>query len=1155
VQRTGSTTEPQEPADRTQTIAPRSGEPVHGTDPTLRARGTPEVAHVESGPGAALPVDDPERYRDAVEHARGGLGRVVRARDIRLGRTVAVKELLKKSPIAEQLFVREALITARLQHPGIVPVHEAGRWPSGEPYYVMKLVQGRTLKEVIGQRRTLPERLALLPHVITVAEAIGYAHSEHVIHRDIKPANVVVGDFGETVVVDWGLARDGKRDVPDVPVDVSAESGSGETRTSTVSGKVIGTPQYMPPEQARGDIVDQRADVYALGALLYETLAGQPPYSGPDSQAILAQVLEGPPRALSELVPALSTDLLAIVGKAMCRDPRDRYFSGRELAEDLKRFQTGQLVTAHVYRTRDLLRRWLQRHRGQVAVAVFGSLLLVAIAIGFVRRIVDERNAANRERTRAETALAAASERQQQLVMLQAETSLRRDPTAAVAWLKTYPEDAPNQEALPGLLDEAIAAGVARHVWRERDWVYDAAFTPDGTQIATASKDGDVRLYDVAGGGVRVLGHHEGGVSTVEFSPDGTMLATGGMQGGIRLWNAGASQPGAPIRSLDGHRSQVQHMAFSADGKHLLSEAERTATFEWNVTTGASRELRPIDADMFWIAVAPNDWKRALVAPAQGDLMLADSTGVHTLAKMTRGAAAVAVSHDGNRGVVHDGEQLFSIELVRGGSQLKPLAPYRGHVWSIEFSRDDRKIAVSGDRHEIVLIDVPSGRIEMLRGHFDTVYELAFTRDGNKLLSTSDDGTARVWDLAHGGSRVLRGHEDDVYGARFSPDETMVVTTSFDRSARLWRLDTAEMKVLGGDADAITGLELFDGDRQALIASEPQRASVWNLETGVRTDLFVGDLGPKMRYPVLAAGGRHVALPREDGSIDLWVDGVHRGLPARDDRVNVADFSSDGSVLYTGARNGVVRRWETATGLDRVLIDENDSIYELAAMEDRDQVVVSVGNDVVLLDGEGHRLARGNLGPRSGKYCQKVHATFNPHGDRVAISRCDATATVWTPRTGAMVDLEDIGFWAGMLAFSSDGSRIIGGMADRTVRLWDAETGKLVATLPGHSDFVTAIALSPDGARLASSSYDRTLRVWDLASGASHVLRGHEASVDHVAWTHDGKRLVSASRDGTIRVWRAPPPGPPSPGEARERLHDITTAVIGPDDRPCTSGV
>ena len=196
--------------DRTETLAPRPKRPSLAGDLASDPTEAAPVRLSESAPPSSL-SDDPDRYEQVGEHARGGLGRVVRAVDKRLGRTVAVKELLRHDASNEARFLREAMITARLEHPGIVPVHEAGRWPNGDPYYVMKLVEGRTLKELIDERKTLRERLELLPNVIAIADAVGYAHSEGVIHRDLKPSNVIVGEFGETIVVDWGLARDRKR--------------------------------------------------------------------------------------------------------------------------------------------------------------------------------------------------------------------------------------------------------------------------------------------------------------------------------------------------------------------------------------------------------------------------------------------------------------------------------------------------------------------------------------------------------------------------------------------------------------------------------------------------------------------------------------------------------------------------------------------------------------------------------------------------------------------------------------------------------------------------------------------------------------------------------------------------------------------------------
>src|SRR5262249_35873643 len=202
------------------------------------------------------------------EHARGGLARVSRVHARDLGRDIAIKELITRGHVGEVRFVREALITARLEHPGIVPVYEAGRWPDGTPFYAMKLVSGRPLRDLIAERATVDQRIGLLHHVISVADAMAYAHARNIIHRDLKPANVIVGDFGETVVIDWGLAKD--LSMADEQAEGSATSRSASAGDVTTAGSVIGTRAYMAPEQERGERVDQRADVFAIGAMLWE---------------------------------------------------------------------------------------------------------------------------------------------------------------------------------------------------------------------------------------------------------------------------------------------------------------------------------------------------------------------------------------------------------------------------------------------------------------------------------------------------------------------------------------------------------------------------------------------------------------------------------------------------------------------------------------------------------------------------------------------------------------------------------------------------------------------------------------------------------------------------------------------------------------------
>jgi serine/threonine protein kinase len=360
-----------------------------------------------------LPTVSAQHYRADREIARGGMGRIVAAEDHRLGRPVALKELLEPAPELLGRFQREALITARLQHPGIVPVYEAGCWPSGEPFFAMKLVSGRPLDQVIGDAKTLEERLALLPRIAAATEAIAYAHSQRVIHRDLKPANILIGEFGETVVIDWGLAK--SLDDVDGPLSSqriarpAKQPSTAHRRTEpgsstlTVAGAVMGTPAYMAPEQARGEPVDQRADVFALGAMLYHLLAGVPPYNARTATDVIAAAAIGKVVPLAARERGAPADLVAIVQRAMAPLPIDRYADAGELASELRRFLTGQLVSAHRYTAGQRVNRFVQRHRAAVTIAVLAAIGFAAGGTFAVRRILHERDVADHARQLADT--------------------------------------------------------------------------------------------------------------------------------------------------------------------------------------------------------------------------------------------------------------------------------------------------------------------------------------------------------------------------------------------------------------------------------------------------------------------------------------------------------------------------------------------------------------------------------------------------------------------------------------------------------------------------------------------------------------------------------------------------------------------------------
>lgn len=331
------------------------------------------------------------RYTTLEGSGQGGMGKVYLVRDAQLGREVALKELTPRgaagSPegdeeerVAFARFTREARVTAQLQHPAITPVYELGRRVDGSYYYTMKYVRGRTLAAALKDARTLDDRLKLLPHYVALCHAIAFAHSRGVIHRDIKPANVMVGDFGETVVVDWGLAKiKGIVETPARPVSPDDETwvrsserapsdGPHDDGLRTLHGTALGTPAYMPPEQAQGLIgsLDQRSDIYSLGAVLYEILSGRRPFGGTTAREVLTEVLTRPPAPLGKVDPKIPREYAGICERAMSRDPDRRPASAAVLAELVQ--------NVRLPRPKSAARRFLQQ-------AALLALLLIPLSV------------------------------------------------------------------------------------------------------------------------------------------------------------------------------------------------------------------------------------------------------------------------------------------------------------------------------------------------------------------------------------------------------------------------------------------------------------------------------------------------------------------------------------------------------------------------------------------------------------------------------------------------------------------------------------------------------------------------------------------------------------------------------------------------------
>ena len=397
-------------------------------DKTISIRGAPASQSDAEGILAASLVN-PElgthrKYAVEREVARGGMGAILRVTDLHIKREVAMKVMISDAdPISRIRFVEEARITGRLEHPNIVPVHDLGIDPDGRHYFTMKLVNGRTLSELLDELREQPARARTLNQFLNIftsaAHAVAFAHSRGVFHRDLKPANIMIGDFGEVLVMDWGLAKM-KSSAPDAAPQSSGVALNATTTdtTQTLQGSIIGTPAYMSPEQARGEVnsIDERSDVYSLGAILYEILTLKPPIEGRDIRTLLTAAAEGkiasPEIRAPERKDTIPRELAAIAMKALATDPAHRYQTVDTLIADIHLYQEGRSVSAKEDSFWEAAWKLVNRNRAVSTVASTAVVTLAALGIISYRVNSDARSKAEKARLVAEKHLSELNDEQ-----------------------------------------------------------------------------------------------------------------------------------------------------------------------------------------------------------------------------------------------------------------------------------------------------------------------------------------------------------------------------------------------------------------------------------------------------------------------------------------------------------------------------------------------------------------------------------------------------------------------------------------------------------------------------------------------------------------------------------------------------------------------
>jgi WD40 repeat protein/tRNA A-37 threonylcarbamoyl transferase component Bud32 len=1067
-----------------------------------------------------LPVVDPRRYAITGELAHGGIGRVLRARDMQLGRPVALKELLEPSRGTEARFLTEALVTARLQHPSIVPIYEAGRWPGGEPFYAMKLVSGRSLADILSERRTLEERLALLPHVLAVAEAIAYAHSERIIHRDLKPANVLVGAFGETVVIDWGLAKELGREEGAEAGEGSGTAGTGDGGMTQV-GMVMGTPAYMPPEQAAGLPVDERADVYALGAILYHLLAGAQPYDGGSSEQVLQRVTQGPPVPLAQRQEGVAPELLAIVAKAMAREPAERYATARELAEDLRRFQTGQIVAAHRYSRVERVRRLVRRYRAPLAVAAVALLLLAAGGVVSVLHILAERDRAEQERARAEDAQRQAQAQADELILLYARDAVDRDPNEAISWLRRLSLGFQGWSAARTLAADAQAHGFATVLQGHTSSINSLRFTRDGRHLLSASDDHTLRVWDWERGVGRVFSGHGDEAWRILVPPEGRHFYSSSKDGTVRVWDwdTGESQI---LATLEG---AVEGVGLSADGRRLVAGGwDGGLLHVLELDTGRVKTLPTGLPGMQELALSP-DGRYVLgrgnrtLRGLQADL----ERGTVELQEEGDQMVGVAFSPDGElgvAGVTRGGRKALGLWEPRQG-KFRLLGEDLGFLYAFAFTRDGRRLASGSLDGTVRLWELATGENRLMGKHEGRVHSVAVSPDGRYVASGGDDRLVRLWDVSTGQERTLRGFSGGVLTLTFSPDGQRLAAGSSGGTLRVFPVAAETHRLLMTAPAPLLDMVLSPDGRLLAAVDKEGTLRLVEVDSGASRELSRMPQAPGCHGGPLkfSPEGRWLAAGGCAGQVHLWEVGGGWGahlLEGHARAVRVLAFSADGRWLASADEGGEVRLWEPASGPGRRLGAHAQRVHGLVFTRDGRRLASASADKTVRL----WEVESGQAQVLSAHEDEVTSVLFPPEGGRLISGAMDHTFRLWEGETGQSQRVDASGGGVLEMLLSPGGEVLVTrSYKDNTVRLWDARTGQARGRFFGHNEGVLDMALSPEGTRLASASADKTVRLWDLARGESRVLRGHGAAVRRVAFLPDGRSLVSAGADGTVRLW------------------------------------